>query len=51
MQWKSLHVYSLSKKNKGNLYEHVLHFLTYTNTMEPDHSYKTKYSGYQVLRS
>lgn len=23
MQWKSLHVYSLSKKNKGNPYEHV----------------------------
>lgn len=51
MQWKSLSVYSLSKRNKGNLYEHVLCFLTYTNAMEPDHSYKTEYSGYEVLQS
>lgn len=51
MQWKSLRVYSISKRNKGNLYEHVLRFLTYTNAMEPDHSYKTEYSGYQVLQS
>ena len=51
MQWKSLRVYSISKRNKGNLYEHVLRFLMYTNAMEPDHSYKTEYSGYQVLQS
>lgn len=29
----------------------MYYVLMYTNAMEPDHSYKTKYSEYQVLQS